>query len=491
MSDALTALRARLAEIADLRSAAVLLGWDQLVKMPPGGAEARAEQRATIERLAHERLVDDGLAELLDAAEPETDADRALLRVTRRDVDKARRVPGELVSDLARAGSAGYEAWLAAREADDAAPYLPFLERNLELRRRYAELFEREHPYDPLLDDFERGMRTAEARDVLGRLREGLVPLVEAAPHVDRTVIEGPFPIAAQRTLVDRVLRQVGVDDRAWRLDDAVHPFQASVAIDDIRLTTRFKEEGLEGLFAGLHEFGHGLYEHGVDPAYGRSPLAGGVSMAVHESQSRLWENMVGRGDAFWRWCFPLLREAFPGRFAEGDRPAVVAAFNAVRRSPVRVSADEVTYGLHIILRFELELELVKGSLAVADLRDAWAAKSRDYLGIDVTSDRMGVLQDVHWSEALIGYFPTYALGNVVAGQLWARATAELPGLEEGFAAGDFAPLRDWLRERVHRHGRSMTPAETIAHATGGPIDPEPYLAYLRAKVDASAALMS
>jgi carboxypeptidase Taq len=482
-------LRTRLAEVADLQRTAMLLAWDQEVVMPPGGAEGRAHQRATLERLAHERFTDDRIGELLGQAEPRDELESDLVRVAARDHDKARRVPAELVSELAHAASSGHVAWARAREESDFAVFAPYLERNVELRRRYVACFpDVAEPYDALLDDFEPGMPTSQARDVLARLRDGLVPLVEAASEIDDSCLHGgPFPEPAQRRLVDLVLRRVGVDDRDWRVDTAVHPFQATIGFGDIRLTTRYSERDVDSLFSALHEFGHGLYEHGVDPALARTPLTGGVSNAVHESQSRLWENMVGRSRGFWRWCFPHLQEALPERFAELSWEQVQRAVNAVRPTLIRVAADEVTYGLHIIVRFELELELFEGRLAVADLPREWNERMRAYLGIEVPDDAHGVLQDVHWAEGLFGYFPTYALGNVVAGQLWARIGAELGDLEEHFAAGDFAPLREWLREHVHRWGRRLTPAETIERACGAPIDPEPYLGYLRDKVEAIA----
>jgi carboxypeptidase Taq len=491
----LAELRRRLAEIADLEKLAMLLAWDQEVVMPAAGAEWRAQQRATLERLAHERFADDEVGELLAAATAETPLDEDLLRVTRRDYDKARRVPADLVEQLAHAGATGHEAWTRAREASDFALFEPSLRRNIDLRRRYVTCFpEAERPYDALLDDFEPGMRTAQAEDVLARLRDGLVPLVEAAAASadDALVTGGPFPVEAQRRVVETVLRQVGVDDDRWRLDDAVHPFAVTVSPGDVRLTTRYAEADLDSLFSTLHEFGHGLYEANIDTALARSPLGSGVSSAVHESQSRLWENMVGRSPGFWRWCFPHLQSAFPGHFAGRTWQDVHRAVNVVRPTLIRVSADEVTYGLHVILRFELELALFEGDLDVADLPGAWAERTRAYLGLEVPDDAHGVLQDVHWAEGLFGYFPTYALGTVMSGQLWARVCAEIPGLDEGFARGEFAPLAAWLAEHVHRYGRRLTPNEIIERATGGPLDPGPYLGYVRAKLaGASAGLIA
>ena len=488
----MTDLRERLGEVADLERTALLLAWDQETTMPPAGAAARAEQRASVERLAHERFTDGHVGELLEIAQPGDELEVDLLRVTRRDHDKAVRVPTELVGRLARAGAHGHTTWAAAREQSDFALFAPALQTNVALRREYAACFpDAARPYDALLDDFEPELTTDEARVVLDAMRDGLVELVQAAGETDDAIVHGgPFAREAQRGLVQTVLAQVGVDEQRWRLDVAEHPFQATIGLGDVRLTTRYDERDLDSLFSTLHEFGHGLYEAGIDPALARTPLAGGVSSAMHESQSRLWENMVGRGPGFWRWCFPHLKAAFPDRFAGAAWSDVQRAVNAVRPSLIRVSADEVTYGLHIALRFELELGLFEGDLVVADLPAAWNERMRAYLGLDVPDDAHGVLQDVHWAEGLFGYFPTYALGNVIAGQLWARITDELPELEESFASGDFAPLSAWLAQHVHRHGRRLGAQETIRRAAGAPMDPAPYLAYLAAKVSASASLM-
>jgi carboxypeptidase Taq len=487
---ALAELRRRLAEVSDLESLGMLLAWDQEVVMPAAGAEWRAQQRATVERLAHERFVDDGVGELLDAARPESELDEDLVRVARRDFDKARRVPGDLVEEIAHASSTGHEAWLRAREESDFALFEAHLRRNVELHRRWIACFpEAERPYDALLDHYEPEMLTAQAEAALARLRDGLVPLVEAAGPADDALLHGgPFPVDAQRRLVATILRQVGVEDRRWRLDDAVHPFAAAVSPGDVRLTTRYAEDDLDSVFCTLHEFGHGLYEANVDPALARSPLGRGVSSAVHESQSRLWENMVGRSPGFWRWCFPHLRTTMPERFGDRTWQDVHRAVNAVRPTLIRVSADEVTYGLHVILRFELEVALFEGDLDVSDLPEAWAERTRAYLGLEVPDHANGVLQDVHWAEGLFGYFPTYALGTIVSGQLWARVNADVPDLDERFARGEFAPLADWLAEHVHRHGRRLTPAEIVERTAGGPLDPGPYLDYVRAKLEAASA---
>lgn len=471
--------------------------------MPPAGVRARADQLATLERLQHERLtaaeVGDWLARLNGSAprrveeqaapvgEPDVPADRdaALIRVARHDREKALRVPVSLRAELARSRSLGQHAWAQARAADDFAAFLPHLREIVTLTRRYAACFpDVEHPYDAVLDDYEPGMHTGQVRSVFAQLREGLHPLIaaiEGARAAGRAPepLRGPFPTDAQRRLVRAVLHDVGFDPSQSRLDDSEHPFSTAVSLEDQRITARFTDDSLEALFAGLHEFGHALYDSQIDRALERTPLCAGVSSSMHESQSRLWENMVGRSRAGATYLLPRLREAFPGRFEDLDASALYRAVNVVERSLIRVQADEVTYALHIILRFELELELFEGSLEPEDLANAWRERARSYLGVEVPDDARGVLQDIHWSFGGFGYFPTYAIGNLIAAQLWARAREDHPDLEQHIAAGDFAPLRDWLGDHVHRYGRMFTPAQTLRRAIGTELDAKPFLDYL------------
>ena len=474
-------LRARLGELSDLQRASQLLAWDQQTMMPADGATARGEVMGTIGQLAHERLVDPALGDLLEAAGPD---DEAIARTVRRDHERARRVPAELASEMVRAGSDGFAVWLRAREQDDFALFLPALRRNLELARRFADCFpESDHPYDALLDQYEPGATAAEVTALFARLRDGLVPLLSAiARRPEPASLSGAFPVAAQREAGLEIVRAMGFDPSSWRLDDAVHPFASSLATSDIRVTSRFDERHLQGLFALMHEVGHGLYERGVDPALARTTVDTGVSLGVHESQSRLWENMVGRSVPFWRHWLPRLRERFPLTLRDVGLEDFLRAVNVVKPSLIRVEADEVTYSLHVILRFELELALVEGTLDPADLPEAWAAKTKQLLGIAVPDDRQGVLQDIHWSEGIIGYFPTYAIGNVLAAQLWGAARADLSDLDGELERGEYGALREWLREHVHRHGRLLEPGELIQQAVGGPLDPAPLLEHLDAK---------
>ncbi len=477
-------LLARLGELSDLQRVGLLLAWDQQVVMPPEGGPARGELMGTLAQLAHERLVDPGLGALLDAQDGGDPDDAAIVRAVRRDHDRARRVPTELATEMVRAGSDGLAAWLEARERNDFAVFAPALERNLDLARRFAACFpESEHPYDALLGTHEPGTTAAQVAVLFARLSAGLVPLLsEIARRPEPATLAGDFPVAAQREAGLEIVAAMGFHDESWRLDEAVHPFAVAADVTDVRVTSRFDERSLIGLFALMHEVGHGLYENGVDPALRRTTLDTGVSLGVHESQSRLWENLVGRSEPFWRHWLPRLRDRFPLSLRDTDVDAFLRAINVVKPTLIRVEADEVTYCLHIILRFELELALVEGTLEVRDLPAAWSAKTRQLLGIEVPDDLHGVLQDIHWAEGIFGYFPTYAIGNVLAAQLWAAARTDLPALDDDLARGEYGALRTWLREKVHRHGRRLTPPELIEQAVGGPLDPEPMLAHLSHK---------
>ncbi|MDW5595001.1 carboxypeptidase M32 [Conexibacter stalactiti] len=500
MSQALDELRQRLAEISDLSSAAGLLGWDQQTMMPERANPLRAEQLGTLSGIVHERFTDDAIGRLLHALEGEEEAlrqadpdsdDAALIRVARRDYEKSKRVPAELAVEMARAGALGHQAWVQARERSDFASFLPFLRRNVELKRQYVELFDDEghdDPYDVLLDDYEEGMKTAEVATLFSELRAQLVPLIaqiaEKSDAVDNAPLHGSFEPARQAVLVRGVLERLGWSPDGWRLDEAEHPFAASFGPTDVRLTTRYDPSYIGmALYGGIHEMGHGLYEAGVAPQLARTPLASGASLGLHESQSRLWENVVGRGRPFAGFLHGELQRVFPEQFGAIDAESYYRAVNKVQPSLIRVEADEATYGLHIILRFELEREMIAGTLDLAELPEAWNARMKQYLGIDVPDDASGVLQDVHWSAGEIGYFSTYALGNLIAAQLWQRARADLPQLDEQLAAGDGSALRAWLGDHLHRYGRKLPPKELVQRIVGGPIAVQPFADYLRAKL--------
>jgi carboxypeptidase Taq len=485
----------RLGEISDVERSGYLLGWDQETKMPSLGAPARAEQLATLARLGHELSIAPELGSLLEelreleeSSAPES-FEASVLRVARRDYDKNCRIPSELRAELTRAGSVGYAAWLESRGAANFEILRPHLEHRLELTHEYVACFAPfADPYDVLLDDHEPGLPTAAVEATFARLKAELVPLVAGLGEpVDDSSIRGDFPVERQREFSLEVMSRWGMDDRSWRLDDTVHPFASNMSEADIRLTTRFDHGDLMGVLSCLHEFGHGVYERQVDPRYSRTPLAEGTSSSFHESQSRLWENLVGRRLSTWRFFYPRLQETFPERLAHVPLRDFHRALNRVAPGVRRVDADEVTYSLHIVLRFELEREMLSGAVTPADLPEAFDAKLREYLGVEPADVVEGVLQDVHWSDSNFGYFPSYALGNVISVQLWERATAELGDLDEEFERGEFGSLREWLREHVHRWGRAFEPPVLLERAVGGPLDPEPYLAYLRTKVEALA----
>jgi carboxypeptidase Taq len=485
-----------MAELADLHAIGRLLFWDQNTMMSPQGAGPRGEHAATLARIVHARETDPELARLLDALEPwakDEDPDSDDVRLvywTRRDFEKAVRVPEDLVAELSRAVATGTQAWQTARAADDFGRFRHALQHQIELRHRYVACFEGfAHPYDALLDDFEPGLTAAELRPLFADLRDALVPLVAATGDPDQPrndgVFEGSFPVTDQRIAVLDVLEAIGFDPDRMRLDDALHPFASGVAPTDVRLTTKWVERDFGvSLYSVLHEFGHGLYEAGSDPALHRTTLDTPASLGIHESQSRMWENLVGRSRPFCAWLLPRLQEHFPGGF-DGLRPdALYRAVNTVQPSLIRIEADETTYNLHIVLRFELELALIEGTLAVDDLPAAWDEGMGRLLGVEVPSPATGVLQDTHWGAGLMGYFPTYTLGNLIAAQLWARINADLGALDEQLARGEFGPLREWLGEHVHRHGRKFLPRELLARVTGEELSVEPFLDYLRAKLD-------
>lgn len=493
MKSAFAELRMWMGEICDLRRACAVLQWDQNTYMPPLGAPLRAEQLATLERIAHERLTSDHTGELLEAAQAEIAGVRAdsiearLVSETRRLYEKDRRVPVELAAARAHAASIGYDVWVEARQANDFKAFAPMLERNFELARDYTACFDNfEHPYDVVLDDFAPRWRTSTVAQLLRDMRDQLMPLIEAlrGREIDTGPLHVAYPVAGQRRLVDQVLRWMGFDDAGWRLDDTIHPFEASFSVNDVRLTARYVESHFpSALYSAIHECGHGLYEAGIAPALERTPLATIRSSAIHESQSRLWENMVGRSRAFCAALTPAVIRHSGGALAGLQPEALFRAVNAVQPSLIRIDADEATYGMHIVLRFELERDLLAGDLGVNDLPEVWKARMRDYLGVEVTSDADGVMQDVHWSSGLIGYFPTYAIGNLIAGQLWERARADIPDLDDRLTVHELTSLREWLRERVHTHGSRYTDSELLARAVGGDVTVAPFIAYLKAKL--------
>lgn len=493
MNDQMLQLRDILAEVMDLNYVSALLDWDQQTYMPAGGAEERGYQVSTLARLLHQRLTSDEVGGLLEALlprigelDPDSD-DACLLRYTDHEYQKRTRVPIKLVGEMAQVTSTAHEVWARARKENNFKLFEPHLERIVALRREYAACFQPyDHVYDPLLDDFERGMKTADVQAIFGALRPQQVALIQAIgqqPQVDDSFLHVNYSEQGQWDFGVEVITRFGYDWRRGRQDRSAHPFTTNFGIDDVRITTRFDpERAASALFSTMHEAGHAMYEQGVDPALRRSLLAGGASLALHESQSRMWENLVGRSLPFWKFFFPRLKEFFPAQLANVDLMTFYRGANKVEPSLIRVEADEATYNLHIMLRLELEIALMEGSLAVKDLPQAWNERMQEYLGIIPSNDSLGVLQDVHWSGGMIGYFPTYALGNLVSAQLWECILRDIPDLENQIEHGKFDALLGWLREKVHRHGARYEPQELVRRITGSEIDPQPYMRYLEAK---------
>lgn len=492
----LAALRTRLAEVDHLGSAASVLAWDQYVTMPPAGAAGRADALAALERVIHGKRVDPEVGRWLDALEPYArDLDPAsdearYLACARRDHEKAVRVPADLAVAMAREAALGERSWVAAREADDFALLRDSLERQFDLRRRYAACFpEAAHPYDVLLDDFEEGATVAQLRPLLDELQHGLRPLISAARPPRTSVLHGEFDLRAQEGLVRAVLLGVGFTDDRFRLDESAHPFSSSPAHGDHRITTRYRADEIAwSLHSALHEFGHALYEAQVDAALRPGPLGQAVSLGLHESQSRLWENQVGRSRPFCAWLLGPLRRHLDG-FDAVTADELFGSLNGVEPSLIRTEADETTYNLHVALRVGLEVAILEGTLEVAELPAAWDEGMERLLGVVPNGPADGVLQDIHWPTGQIGYFATYTLGNLMAAALWERIQADVPGVEAGFEHGEFGPLREWLAEHVHRHGRRHPPLELIRRATGAELSVAPLLRHLARRLADAGAL--
>ena len=502
-SDKLQQLRQILAEVTDLNRAALVLEWDQETYMPPGGVQGRAEQLATLLRLSHVMFTGADVGRLLDALEDELssapfDSDEAsIVRVTRRDYDQARKLPPDLVAEIARAGSVARPVWEKARRDEDFSLFAPYLAKNVELNRRIADaLGYRDRPYDALIDRSEPGMSTMQLTAIFAELKEAIVPLVAGiarnADAVDDSVLYRGFDPDLQVSYALDVVKRLGYDLERGRQDISTHPFSTGFGPGDVRITTRVSRDFFnECLFGSIHESGHAMYNQGMSAEIDRTPLWDGASPGVHESQSRLWENLVGRSLPFWRHFYPSLRKAFPEPLTGVDEEAFYRAVNRSHPSFIRVEADEVTYNLHVLLRFELENELLEGKLEVKDVPEAWNARFKSYVGLDVPNDREGALQDIHWSFVSFGIFPGYTIGNLVSAQLMEKIRADIPDLDAQVEKGQFAALLGWLRKNVHRHGRKFTPDELLERATGKPLTAAPWIAYVRKKFGALYGLQA
>lgn len=495
--------------VNDFLNAGSILSWDARTMMPKGGAESRSKQLATLAVAARNLLCSDEMKRALDGAasevadKPEDSAEARIVSQVREAIDYHERIPAELLHRKTELGAATHEVWAEAREKADFSIFAPALTTMVDINREMAQAIGyTDHPYDALMYRFEPGTTTAGLNSLFARLREGMIPLIRAIAQAEKPrsdFLFRDYPIDGQMAFALQMAKKLGYDTDRGRLDTTVHPFEVSFTRNDVRITTRVNKNYMPmSLFGALHEAGHALYEQGVDPAYTRTPLAtdlislyavGGVSFGAHESQSRLWENHVGRSRAFWANHMGDIRAAYPSTLDDVTDEEFYRAVNRSEPSFIRVEADELTYDFHIMLRCELEAKLVDGSLDVAELPDAWNAAMKDYLGVDVPDDANGVLQDVHWSSGQIGTFCNYTIGNIMAAQLFDTATVQKPDIQAALDGGNYTPLRNWLTDNVAQHGRRYSRDELLQKATGRTLDPEPYIAYLTEKYTSVYAL--
>jgi carboxypeptidase Taq len=492
MDKALELLKARMAEISDLTHAASVLGWDQMTYMPPGGAEARGRQQALLGKIAHEKSVDPALGRLLDSLKPLEkklgyDSDEAsLIRVSRRGYETATKVPTEWAARYYKHQADSYEAWIKARPKNDFKSVLPYLEKTNKFAHEYADFFPGyDHPLDPLIDNFDFGLRARKVKGIFKELRSELVPLVKKismAEQVDDSILSADFPEEAQLSFGRAVATDLGYDFQRGRLDRTPHPFTTTFSIGDVRITTRFNKRVLsEALFSTIHESGHAMYEQGSDPELEATPLAGGAGMSMHESQSRLWENVVGRSLPFWKFYYPKLVRTFP-HFKKYKLVDFYKAINKVEPSLIRTEADEVTYNLHIMVRFDIETGLLEDKVTARELPEVWNSRYESDLGVTPPNHSAGVMQDVHWYTGLVGYFECYALGNLLSSQIYGAALKKKPAIAAEIGNGKFKTLKSWLTDNVYRHGNKFTTMELLKRNGLGDMEVEPFMKYLRSK---------
>jgi len=495
VSELVAELFGELKQVALLRSTLGLLGWDEQTMMPTGGAEHRANQSAQLAGLAHERATRPRIGELFELLQDEAalggpnSITAANVREARRKYERASKLSQSLVEELSRCATMAQQAWVGAKKAQSFSQFLPWLDKTIQLKREEAQAVGAESGvlYDALLEDYEPGASTTEIQQVFTSLRKELVPLVAAIrdshKKPDEAILTRSYPVDAQQEFATRAATAIGFDFDRGRLDRSAHPFCSGIGPGDCRLTTRYNEHHFPGAFFGvLHEAGHGIYEQGLDPAEFGLACGEAASLGIHESQSRMWENLVGRSRAFWEHFYPQAQAAFPSALGSTSLDQFHFAINDVQPSWIRVEADEVTYNLHIMLRFELEQALISGDLKPKDVPGAWNDKFQDYFGMTPPNDALGCLQDVHWSAGLLGYFPTYALGNMYASQFFEQARTELGDLSTMFARGEFLPLKLWLNEKIHRHGLKDRASVLVQNVTGRPLSAEPLLTHLRTR---------
>lgn len=487
-------LKARLLEINDIESAAALLYWDQVTYMPAGGASARGRQLATLRQIAHQKFTDGAIGQLLEDLRPYEQSlpydstEASLIRITRRDYDHATQVPAEFIAQLSRHQSVCYEVWAAAKATQNFSAVQPYLEKTLELSQEYAEFFPGyEHIADPLIQRSDYGMKVSLLRPLFSQLRQELLPIVAAIANLhpaNDSCLRQYFPETQQLEFCRTIIERIGYDFQRGRQDQTLHPFMTNFSINDVRITTRVYPHNLgQALFSSIHETGHALYEMGNSPEFEGTPLAGGISSGIHESQSRLWENLIGRSRGFWECFYPQLQGAFLRQLGAVPINTFYRAINKVQPSLIRTDADEVTYNLHIMIRFDLELAMLEGKLAVRDLPEAWNERYQADLGLVPTHDSEGVLQDVHWYDGTIGgMFQGYTLGNLMSAQFYEAAVKFDPEIPVAIEQGNFSLLHQWLKQNIYQHGRKYTAAELMERTTGQPLSIEPFRRYIRQK---------
>ncbi len=494
MEAKLKELKERLIEINNLKSAVGVLFWDQATYMPPGGADARARQMSTLEKLAHEKFIDPAIGKLLEELRPYEKSlsfdsyEAALIRITRREYERAVKISPSFQAELVAHGSKCYDVWSKARSENNFSKVQPYLEKMLDLSVKLANFFPGyEHIADPLIDFNDYGMKTSMIRSLFKELREELVPIVQkitSQKAADDSCLHKSFPEEKQLTFGIDVIKRLGYDFKRGRQDKTHHPFTIDFSIGDVRITTRIKENDLnDALFSTIHEAGHAMYEQGISTDFEGTPLGTGTSSGVHESQSRLWENIVGRSRGFWKFFYPRLQEIFPDQLKSVPLDTFYRAINKVQRSLIRTDSDEVTYNLHVMIRFDLELQLLEGKLSVSDLPEAWRERYKSDLGVKSPDDKDGVMQDVHWySDHIGGVFQCYTLGNIMCSQFYEAALKAHPEIPSEIEKGKFDTLHNWLKENIYQHGSKYTASELIKRVTGKELTIEPYIRYLKNK---------